>query len=105
MLIILLCCRVCFCSGGVERGFKPYPRLAKMVLSATLTQDPGKLVQLNLHHPLFLSAGKMRYQLPENLESYKLVGHCISFSSFILSLFHHKFGMLLYCWVVLFIFH
>lgn len=59
--------------GGVERGFKPYPRLAKMVLSATLTQDPGKLVQLNLHHPLFLSAGKMRYQLPENLESYKLI--------------------------------
>ncbi|TKY70753.1 DEAD-box ATP-dependent RNA helicase 1 [Spatholobus suberectus] len=59
--------------GGVERGFKRYPRLAKMVLSATLTQDPGKLVQLNLHHPLFLSAGKMRYRLPENLESYKLI--------------------------------
>ncbi|XP_020217264.1 DEAD-box ATP-dependent RNA helicase 1 [Cajanus cajan] len=59
--------------GGVERGFKPNPRLTKMVLSATLTQDPGKLVQLNLHHPLFLSAGKMRYRLPENLESYKLI--------------------------------
>ncbi|KAK7359447.1 hypothetical protein VNO77_01407 [Canavalia gladiata] len=60
---------------GVERGFKdkPYPRLAKMVLSATLTQDPGRLVQLNLHHPLFLRAGKMRYRLPENLESYKLI--------------------------------
>lgn len=62
--------------SGVERGFKdkPYPRLAKMVLSATITQDPGKLVQLNLHHPLFLRAGQMRYRLPENLESYKLVG-------------------------------
>ncbi|XP_057422345.1 DEAD-box ATP-dependent RNA helicase 1 [Lotus japonicus] len=60
---------------GVERGFKdkPYPRLAKMVLSATITQDPGKLVQLNLHHPLFLRAGQMRYRLPENLESYKLI--------------------------------
>ncbi|KAJ1392428.1 P-loop containing nucleoside triphosphate hydrolase [Sesbania bispinosa] len=60
---------------GVERGFKdkPYPRLAKMVLSATLTQDPGRLVQLNLHHPLFLRAGQTRYRLPENLESYKLL--------------------------------
>ncbi|KAK7319108.1 hypothetical protein RJT34_03821 [Clitoria ternatea] len=60
---------------GVERGFKdkPHPRLAKIVLSATITQDPGRLVQLNLHHPLFLKAGKMRYRLPENLESYKLI--------------------------------
>ncbi|KAI4300027.1 hypothetical protein L6164_033446 [Bauhinia variegata] len=60
---------------GIERGFKDklYPRLAKMVLSATVTQDPGKLVQLDLHHPLFLKAGLMRYQLPENLESYKLI--------------------------------
>ncbi|XP_061338498.1 DEAD-box ATP-dependent RNA helicase 1 [Gastrolobium bilobum] len=60
---------------GVERGFKdkPYPRLAKMVLSATLTQDPGRLVRLNLRHPLFLRAGQMRYRLPENLESYKLI--------------------------------
>ncbi|KAF5752723.1 DEAD-box ATP-dependent RNA helicase 1 isoform X2 [Tripterygium wilfordii] len=60
---------------GVERGFKgkPYPRLVKMVLSATLTQDPSKLAQLELHHPLFLTTGKTRYQLPEKLESYKLV--------------------------------
>lgn len=60
---------------GVERGFKdkPYPRLAKMVLSATLTQDPGRLIQLNLHHPLLLKAGQMRYRLPENLESYKMI--------------------------------
>ncbi|XP_014491690.1 DEAD-box ATP-dependent RNA helicase 1 [Vigna radiata var. radiata] len=47
--------------------------LAKVVLSATLTRDPGRLVQLNLRHPLFLSAGKMRYRLPENLESFKLI--------------------------------
>lgn len=63
-----------FCSG-VERGFKdkPYPRLVKMVLSATLTQDPSKLAQLNLHHPLFLTTGQSRYKFPEKLESYKLV--------------------------------
>ncbi|KAJ4848872.1 DEAD-box ATP-dependent RNA helicase 1 [Turnera subulata] len=60
---------------GIERGFKgkPYPRLVKMVLSATLTQDPSKLAQLDLHHPLFLTTGKQRYQLPEKLESYKLI--------------------------------
>ncbi|KAH6825641.1 RNA helicase 1 [Perilla frutescens var. hirtella] len=62
-------------SFGVERGFKgkPYPRLAKMVLSATLTQDPSKLAQLDLHHPLFLTTGKWRYQFPENLKSLKMV--------------------------------
>ncbi|KAJ6387039.1 hypothetical protein OIU78_016877 [Salix suchowensis] len=44
-----------------------------MVLSATLTQDPSKLAQLDLHHPLFLTTGQRRYQLPEKLESYKLI--------------------------------
>ncbi|GKV21642.1 hypothetical protein SLEP1_g31601 [Rubroshorea leprosula] len=44
-----------------------------MVLSATLTQDPSKLAQLDLHHPLLLTTGKRRYQLPEKLESYKLI--------------------------------
>ncbi|GMP93464.1 hypothetical protein CsSME_00043282 [Camellia sinensis var. sinensis] len=60
--------------SGVERGFKgnSYPRLVKMVLSATLTQDPCKLAQLNLHHPLSLTTGQRRYQLPEQLESFKL---------------------------------
>lgn len=48
-----------------------------MVLSATLTQDPSKLAQLDLHHPLLLTTGNMRYQLPGKLESYKLVCyHC-----------------------------
>ena len=72
--VIIIIVTILFHSG-VERGFKdkPYPRLAKMVLSATITQDPGRLVQLNLHHPLFLKAGQMRYRLPENLESFKLV--------------------------------
>lgn len=65
------------CCSGLERGFKgkPYPRLVKMVLSATLTQDPSKLAQLDLHHPLFLTTGQKRYQLPEKLQSYKLVFH------------------------------
>ncbi|GAB2298263.1 DEAD-box ATP-dependent RNA helicase 1 [Dionaea muscipula] len=60
---------------GVERGFKgkPFPRLAKMVLSATLTQDPSKLVQLDLHHPLLVTTGRERYRLPEKLESFKLI--------------------------------
>ncbi|KAI6705927.1 hypothetical protein NL676_008889 [Syzygium grande] len=60
---------------GIERGFKgkSYPRLVKMVLSATLTQDPSKLSQLDLHHPLFLSAGQRRYHFPEKLESYKVI--------------------------------
>lgn len=62
--------------SGVERGFKgkSCPRLVKMVLSATLTQDPSKLAQLDLHHPLFLTTGEMRYKLPEQLKSFKVVG-------------------------------
>ncbi|XAR72500.1 RNA helicase [Bertholletia excelsa] len=60
---------------GVERGFKgkSSPRLVKMVLSATLTQDPSKLAQLDLHHPLFLTTGQRRYRLPEQLESFQLI--------------------------------
>ncbi|KAL4567407.1 hypothetical protein LXL04_022991 [Taraxacum kok-saghyz] len=60
---------------GVERGLKSKssPRLMKMILSATLTQDPSKLSQLDLHHPLFLTAGKIRYKLPEHLQSFKLL--------------------------------
>ena len=60
---------------GVERGFKGkcYPRLVKIVCSATLTQDPSKLSQLELHHPLLLNSGKKRYSIPTKLESYKLV--------------------------------
>ncbi|KAL4186805.1 hypothetical protein AMTRI_Chr09g15790 [Amborella trichopoda] len=61
---------------GVERDFngKCYPRLVKMILSATLTRDPSKLSQLDLHHPLLMTSGgsRKRYQLPEQLESIKL---------------------------------
>ncbi|KAH9318259.1 hypothetical protein KI387_020028, partial [Taxus chinensis] len=60
--------------AGVERGFKgkTYPRVLKMISSATLTRDPSKLAQLDLHHPLFLalSGAKKRYKLPEQLEIY-----------------------------------
>ncbi|KAF5188333.1 Dead-box atp-dependent rna helicase [Thalictrum thalictroides] len=61
--------------SGVERGCKgkTSPRLMKMVLSATLTRDPSKLSQLDLYHPLFLTTGPQRYQLPEKLECYKLL--------------------------------
>ncbi|KAL0363591.1 UNVERIFIED_CONTAM: DEAD-box ATP-dependent RNA helicase 1 [Sesamum calycinum] len=52
---------------------KPHPRLAKMVLSATLTQDPSKLAQLDLHYPLYLTTGHRRYQLPEQLKSFKVL--------------------------------
>ncbi|XP_011096614.1 DEAD-box ATP-dependent RNA helicase 1 isoform X1 [Sesamum indicum] len=55
-----------------SRG-KPHPRLAKMVLSATLTQDPSKLAQLDLHYPLYLTTGHRRYQLPEHLKSFKVL--------------------------------
>jgi len=47
-----------------------------MVLSATLTQDPSKLAQLDLHHPLLLTTGERRYKLPEELKSFKVVGLC-----------------------------
>lgn len=60
---------------GVERGFKDksYPRLVKLMMSATLTQDPSKLSQLSLHHPLLLTSGDRRYKLPEKLEAYKII--------------------------------
>ncbi|CAN4118648.1 unnamed protein product [Withania somnifera] len=59
---------------GTERGFKgkAYPRLAKMVLSATLTQDPSKLAQLDLHDPLLLTTGERCCKLPEELKSFKV---------------------------------
>ncbi|KAJ3690579.1 hypothetical protein LUZ61_019743 [Rhynchospora tenuis] len=61
--------------SGVERGFKGrcYPRLMKIILSATLTQDPSKLSQLELHHPILLTSGMKRYRLPEKLQSFKLI--------------------------------
>ncbi|KAJ3692656.1 hypothetical protein LUZ60_011751 [Juncus effusus] len=61
--------------SGVERGFKGRnePRLIKMILSATLTQDPSKLSQLELSQPILLTSGTKRYRLPDKLTSFKLV--------------------------------
>lgn len=62
---------------GLERGFEEtnHFRAMKMVLSATLTRDPAKISQIKLCFPLFISASveEKRYQLPEQLQSYKLV--------------------------------
>ncbi|CAO2823383.1 unnamed protein product [Amaranthus hypochondriacus] len=60
---------------GVERGFKDkaYPRLVKMLFSATLTRNPSKLGLLDLHHPLFLTTGQSRYAFPEKLEFFKVL--------------------------------
>lgn len=54
----------------------------KIILSATLTQDPSKLSQLDLHHPILLTSGMKRYRLPEKLQSFKLVHVPLSLSFF-----------------------
>ncbi|KAI5067322.1 hypothetical protein GOP47_0017850 [Adiantum capillus-veneris] len=62
---------------GLQRGFDGanHYRAMKMVLSATLTRDPAKISQIKLCFPLLISASaeEKRYQLPEQLQSYKLV--------------------------------
>lgn len=62
---------------GLEREFSGpnHHRAMKMVLSATLTRDPAKISQIKLCYPKFISASveDKRYQLPEQLQSYKLV--------------------------------
>ncbi|XP_049935268.1 DEAD-box ATP-dependent RNA helicase 1-like isoform X2 [Nymphaea colorata] len=86
---------------GPGRGLwnKRYPRVMKMSLSATLTRDPSKLSQLNLYHPLFLTTGASgtRYQLPSQLESYKLLSgeKSIIFTSSVRST--HRLCTLLNC--------
>ncbi|XP_039127177.1 LOW QUALITY PROTEIN: DEAD-box ATP-dependent RNA helicase 1 [Dioscorea cayenensis subsp. rotundata] len=80
--------------SGVERGFKgkTYPRLVKMILSATLTQDPSKLSQLALHHPLLLTSGDSRYKLPEKLKSYKLICESKLKPLYLVALLQHLSG-------------
>lgn len=79
---------------GVERGFKgkTYPRLAKIILSATLTQDPSKLSQFDLHHPLLLTSGHERYKLPEGLKSYIVIYEPKLKSSYLISLLQELRG-------------
>lgn len=66
-----------FFGRGRERGMRStvHPRLMKMVLSATITRDPSKIAQLALHCPMYIaqSAADNRYQLPEQLQAFKLV--------------------------------
>ena len=42
--------------GGMLGDRVATPRLVKVVVSATVTRDPSKLEQLQLHSPLLLSA-------------------------------------------------
>ncbi|KAL3693533.1 hypothetical protein R1sor_007184 [Riccia sorocarpa] len=60
----------------LHRGRGPaVPRLMKMVLSATLTRDPAKIGQLDLYRPIYVAPGTVgsRYQLPEQLKSFRMV--------------------------------
>ena len=56
-----------------ERGHSPR-RLHKLLVSATLTRDPARLVGLQLHAPRMLTAvtadtaGDARYLLPDRLD-------------------------------------
>lgn len=63
---------------GFGRGFSGtnhHHRAMKMVLSATLTRDPAKIEQIKLCFPVLISASveDKRYQLPEQLRSFRLV--------------------------------
>ncbi|KAJ0980730.1 hypothetical protein J5N97_008985 [Dioscorea zingiberensis] len=80
--------------SGIERGFKgkTYPRLVKLILSATLTQDPSKLSQLALHHPFLLTSGDTRYKLPEKLKSYKLICESKLKPLYLVALLQHLSG-------------
>jgi ATP-dependent RNA helicase DDX51/DBP6 len=51
------------------------PRCVKLIVSATLTRDPGKLLRLGLHNPRFLTLTEVnrRYSLPALLQQHKLV--------------------------------
>lgn len=60
----------------LERGHRtPVPRVVKLVLSATLTRDPAKIQQLQLHRPLYIatSATDHRYKVPSQLQEFRLV--------------------------------
>jgi ATP-dependent RNA helicase DDX51/DBP6 len=48
----------------------------KMIVSATLTQDPSKIERLQLHCPRFIavSAQDYRYKLPRELQEHKVGG-------------------------------
>ncbi|KAK9824495.1 hypothetical protein WJX72_010815 [[Myrmecia] bisecta] len=51
------------------------PRVVKLIVSATLTQDPSKIERLALHCPRYvaMTAADHRYKLPPQLQELKLV--------------------------------
>eukprot|EP00898_Chlorokybus_atmophyticus_P000921 jgi/Chlat1/182/Chrsp1S03106 len=60
----------------VERGVRvALPRVVKLLLSATLTRDPTKIMRMELHRPLYIamSATDHRYKVPKQLLEFKLV--------------------------------
>lgn len=62
-------------AAGAGRGVAPGRRLIKLVVSATLTRDPGKLLRFELTHPRFitLADAARRYGLPPRLEQHRVV--------------------------------
>ncbi|WIA32126.1 hypothetical protein OEZ86_002976 [Tetradesmus obliquus] len=51
------------------------PRLLKLVVSATLTRDPSKLLRLELHYPRYITLADVahRYAVPKQLSQWRLV--------------------------------
>eukprot|EP00850_Spirogloea_muscicola_P011401 SM000070S21367 [mRNA] locus=s70:635755:638960:- [translate_table: standard] len=79
-----------WCLERGQRGGRR-PRLTKLVLSATLTQDPAKFARLDLHKPLYItaSAAERRYKLPSQLREFKLVCRAGEKPLCLLALLHH----------------
>eukprot|EP00850_Spirogloea_muscicola_P000169 SM000001S04571 [mRNA] locus=s1:955847:958877:- [translate_table: standard] len=79
-----------WCLERGQRGERR-PRLTKLVLSATLTQDPAKIARLDLHKPLYItaSAAERRYKLPSQLREFKLVCRAGEKPLCLLALLHH----------------
>lgn len=57
------------CSGSSSN------RLLKLIVSATLTRDPSKLMRLELHNPRYIALTDVqhRYALPQALQQYRVV--------------------------------
>ncbi|GMH44308.1 hypothetical protein BSKO_12242 [Bryopsis sp. KO-2023] len=66
-------------SGSLNRVFRPETsmrsRVLKVMVSATVTRDPGALSSLDIHHARLVAPQqkKSRYALPQGLEEFKLV--------------------------------
>eukprot|EP00879_Flechtneria_rotunda_P003684 GHRR01003922.1.p1 GENE.GHRR01003922.1~~GHRR01003922.1.p1 ORF type:complete len:553 (+),score=174.13 GHRR01003922.1:546-2204(+) len=64
---------------GTELPLLPFAdtncRVIKLIVSATLTRDPGKLLRLELQNPRYITLSDMnrRYALPKSLMQYRVV--------------------------------